>query len=63
LVHQAHGSLPRAIDTVSGAPARHTGLRDRGEIAPVLRADFVRVALHGTLPVTRASFVLGRRFV
>lgn len=63
LVHQAHWSLPRAIDTVSGSPARHTGLRDRGEIAPGLRADFVRVALHGTLPVPRATYVRGRRVV
>ena len=32
--------LARALDMVAGAPARLTGLHDRGRIAPGLRADF-----------------------
>jgi len=36
-------SLPHAIATVAGNPARATGLKDRGQIAKGLRADLVRV--------------------
>ncbi|MBM7067397.1 alpha-D-ribose 1-methylphosphonate 5-triphosphate diphosphatase [Actibacterium sp. 188UL27-1] len=35
--------LPQAIALVSDAPAKMTGLTDRGRIAPGLRADLVRV--------------------
>jgi alpha-D-ribose 1-methylphosphonate 5-triphosphate diphosphatase len=37
--------LAKAIATVSSAPARATGLNDRGTIAPGKRADLVRVRL------------------
>jgi alpha-D-ribose 1-methylphosphonate 5-triphosphate diphosphatase len=37
-------SLPRAIATVTDAPARATALNDRGRVATGLRADLVRVA-------------------
>ncbi|MBL3702919.1 alpha-D-ribose 1-methylphosphonate 5-triphosphate diphosphatase [Sulfitobacter sp. BDSS02] len=37
------GDLPRAMATVTSAPARATGLDDRGRIAEGLRADLVRV--------------------
>lgn len=37
-------SLPRAIATVTEAPAKATGLNDRGSIAAGLRADLMRVA-------------------
>jgi alpha-D-ribose 1-methylphosphonate 5-triphosphate diphosphatase len=36
--------MARAIATVTGNPARATGLDDRGCIEPGLRADLVRVA-------------------
>jgi alpha-D-ribose 1-methylphosphonate 5-triphosphate diphosphatase len=37
-------SLPRAIATVTDAPARATALNDRGRVTTGLRADLVRVA-------------------
>lgn len=40
-------SLPRAIATVTDAPAKATGLTDRGRVATGLQADLVRVAWHG----------------
>lgn len=43
--------LPRAIDTVAGAPARMCGLFDRGELRPGMRADFVRVRMADGWPV------------
>ncbi|KVE39924.1 alpha-D-ribose 1-methylphosphonate 5-triphosphate diphosphatase [Burkholderia sp. TSV86] len=61
LTYNAGWSLPRAIATVSLEPARKTGLADRGEIAPGLRADFVRVAMQRALPVPRATYVAGQR--
>ncbi len=63
LVDKAGWSLSRAMSTVSSEPARTAGLHDRGEIAPGLRADFVRVTMHGTLPVPRATYREGRRIV
>jgi alpha-D-ribose 1-methylphosphonate 5-triphosphate diphosphatase len=47
--------------TVSKAPARAVGLEDRGEIAPGLRADFIRVSLLGNMPVVREVYCGGRR--
>lgn len=58
---EAVGGLPGAIRTVTFGPARATGLRDRGEIAPGLRGDLVRVALHDGHPVVRETYRLGRR--
>ena len=55
------GGLPGAIRLVSKSPAAATGLRDRGEIAPGLRADLLRVALHDGEPVARAVWREGRR--
>ena len=46
--------LPRAIATVTSAPARATGLEDRGVLAPGTLADIVRVRLLGETPVIRA---------
>jgi len=48
--------LPKAIATVSQAPARAVGLHDRGEIAVGLKADFIRVRMLGTLPVVIAAW-------
>lgn len=53
--------LARGVATVSAAPARATGLADRGRIAPGLRADLVRVARVGTLTLPRATWVGGHR--
>ncbi|SAK44731.1 phosphonate metabolism PhnM protein [Caballeronia arationis] len=61
LVEKAGWTLPRAIATVSSAPARAAGLTDRGTIAPGLRADFVRVVTAGALPVPRATYRRGER--
>jgi alpha-D-ribose 1-methylphosphonate 5-triphosphate diphosphatase len=61
LVRKAGWSLPRAISTVSSAPAHAAGLTDRGAIAVGLRADFVRVATAGDLPVPRATYRAGMR--
>lgn len=54
-------SLPQAINTVTRAPARATGLDDRGAIAPGLKADLVRVAFLDDTPFPREVFKDGRR--
>ena len=46
-------TLPQALATVTRNPARAAGLTDRGEIAIGKRADLVRVAVIGGLPVVR----------
>lgn len=53
--------LPRGVATVTRAPAAATGLSDRGEIAPGLRADLIRVARFGPAGVLRGTWVAGRR--
>jgi alpha-D-ribose 1-methylphosphonate 5-triphosphate diphosphatase len=57
----AVGGLPGAIRLVSKNPAAATGLTDRGEIAPGLRADLIRVAVRDNGPVVRAVFRQGAR--
>ena len=57
----AVGSLPGAMRTVSKAPAHAVGLEDRGEIAPGLRADLIRVSLFENIPVVREVYCGGRR--
>lgn len=54
-------SLPAAVRTVSRNPAEAAGLTDRGEIAQGRRADLVRVALAGDIPVVRAVWRAGTR--
>ena len=54
-------TLPQAVAAVSLAPARATGLGDRGEIAPGKRADLVRVQVSGGVPVVRRVWREGRR--
>lgn len=61
LVREAGWSLPRAIATVSSAPAQAVGLDDRGAIEIGLRADMVRVGLSDAFPVPRATYVRGVR--
>lgn len=66
LVDEALLTLPQAVATVTRNPARATGLHDRGEIAPGLRADLVQMRLV-VLPggarhaVVRAVWREGRR--
>lgn len=58
--------LPQAVATITRNPARACGMADRGELAPGLRADLVRVRL-ATLPggqrqaVVRAVWREGQR--
>jgi alpha-D-ribose 1-methylphosphonate 5-triphosphate diphosphatase len=61
LVTKAGWSLPRAVATVSYAPAHAAGLADRGAIEPGLRADFVRVAWFDGQPVPRETYREGKR--
>lgn len=55
------GDMARGVGTVTHAPARATGLNDRGAITPGLRADLVRVARMGTLTLPRGTWVGGKR--
>lgn len=55
------GDLPRAMATVTGNPARAVGLTDRGRIVPGLRADLIRFAWPGQVPVMRETWVQGHR--
>ncbi|KIZ38800.1 MAG: phosphonate metabolism protein PhnM [Pseudomonas sp. K35] len=62
LAEQANGyDLPRAIATISLAPARAAGLDDRGEIAVGLRADLVQAQVHKGQPVIGQVWRQGRR--
>ncbi len=57
-------SIPQAIATVTGNPARFIGLSDRGEIAAGLRADLILVAHRpeqDPAPVVRGVWLLGER--
>lgn len=54
-------SLPQAIATVTRNPARLIGLGDRGEIAVGLRADFIRVRMHGQIPVVMGVWKAGQK--
>ena len=56
-------SLPAAVATVSGAPARIAGLDDRGEIRVGRRADLVRVAAAGDTPAVVAVWCAGNRIL
>lgn len=62
VLHQQAGlSLPAAIALVTKNNAEAVGLKDRGAIAPGLRADMVRVAQRGDLPVVRRVLVQGKQ--
>jgi alpha-D-ribose 1-methylphosphonate 5-triphosphate diphosphatase len=54
-------SLPNAVATVSRNPALMVGLVDRGEIAPELRADFIRVRMMSGIPMVLCAWKAGRR--
>jgi alpha-D-ribose 1-methylphosphonate 5-triphosphate diphosphatase len=55
--------LPSAVAMVSDYPARMAGLSDRGRLETGLRADVVRVHLHGTLPIVRQVWCAGERVI
>jgi len=55
------GDLPRAIATVSAAPAAAANLDDRGRIAPGLHADLVRITRVEGTPAIRGVWSHGRR--
>ena len=61
LVRELDYTLPAAIRLVAGNPAEAMELDDRGRIAPGLRADLVRVAERGGLPLVRAVWSQGER--
>jgi alpha-D-ribose 1-methylphosphonate 5-triphosphate diphosphatase len=56
-------ALPTAIAMVSDHSARMSGLPDRGRLETGLRADLVRVHLHGTLPIVRQVWRAGERII
>jgi alpha-D-ribose 1-methylphosphonate 5-triphosphate diphosphatase len=53
--------LPRAIATVSRAPAKAAGLDDRGEIRLGLRADLVQARVHGAQVVIQQVWRQAKR--
>jgi alpha-D-ribose 1-methylphosphonate 5-triphosphate diphosphatase len=53
--------LPKAITTVSLAPAQAAGLDDRGQIRPGLRADLLQASDRHGMPVVRQVWRQGRR--
>jgi alpha-D-ribose 1-methylphosphonate 5-triphosphate diphosphatase len=61
LSDEAGFSVPGAVRVVTRNAAQAVGLQDRGEIAPGLRADLLRVRVLGAHPVVRETWVRGRR--
>lgn len=61
LAEQAAYGLPRAIETVTRAPALAAGLGDRGAIEPGLRADLVRARRADDLVAALGVWSAGRR--
>ena len=55
------GDLAAGFATVTRNPARAAGLDDRGEIAPGLRADLIRVSDAFETPVVRGLWIAGAR--
>lgn len=53
--------IEKAIDTVTGAPARALGLVDRGALSVGLRADVVRVRIVNGHALVRGVWVAGKR--
>jgi alpha-D-ribose 1-methylphosphonate 5-triphosphate diphosphatase len=56
-------SLSAAVAMISDHPAQMSGLPDRGRLETGLRADLVRVRLHGTLPIVRQVWRAGERVI
>jgi alpha-D-ribose 1-methylphosphonate 5-triphosphate diphosphatase len=55
--------LPVAVAMISDHPARMSGLPDRGRLETGMRADLVRVRMHGTLPIVRQVWRAGERVI
>lgn len=55
------GSMPDAIATVTSAPAKASGLEDRGRLETGLRADVLRFGLSGEVPLPRGVWSHGVR--
>lgn len=55
--------LAAALRTVTLNPAKAAGLNDRGEIATGKRADLIRVARAGNLPVIKEVYRGGKRII
>lgn len=55
------GDLPRAVRTVTEAPARVTGLSDRGALRTGLRADVICVSDLNDTPIVRGVWSRGRQ--
>jgi len=53
--------LPRAMGTVTRAPANAAGLTDRGRLEIGARADLIRIRIAEGMPVVRETWVEGRR--
>ena len=56
-------TLPQAIALITENAAAMAHLRDRGRIAPGLRADLVRVRVHDGQPVVRQVWRAGERVI
>jgi alpha-D-ribose 1-methylphosphonate 5-triphosphate diphosphatase len=61
LTRELDYTLPAAIRLVSANPADAMGLSDRGRLAEGLRADVIRVAERGPVPLVRAVWRAGER--
>lgn len=55
------GDMARGLATVTAHPARGSHLRDRGTIAPGLRADLIRFRVVGGAPIVRGVWSNGSR--
>lgn len=55
------GNMASGISTVTSAPARTAGLKDRGLIMPGKSADLLRFKLIGDNPVIQSVYARGRR--
>ncbi|MEP2781714.1 MAG: alpha-D-ribose 1-methylphosphonate 5-triphosphate diphosphatase [Pseudoruegeria sp.] len=55
------GDMARGLRTVTFAPARAVGLKDRGAIALGLRADLVRFRMRGQVPLLQGVWSCGRQ--
>ena len=55
------GDLPRAVATVTAAPAAAAGLRDRGRLAVGARADLLRIDAGGGVPLVMGAWSGGVR--
>lgn len=61
LSDEAGFSVPEAVKIVTRNAAHAVGLQDRGEIAPGLRGDLLRVHVLGSHPLVRETWVQGCR--